>query len=180
MKLLNADLRIYSSDMTDLTFGQIRSIQNFRDDEPISQVSAFYDEEKDYFIINSNCVEEIYQFCEAGLSQSAEVLQRKLSRLHCRIELMNLIIHVRIIREEKEQEKQQAQVINPNTKFVSVGEDVFQISKIVSTKKRDESGRFYIEVFVTNKRASIKKEFRSKTERDLEFTRVQRVLVSAA
>lgn len=175
MKLLNEKLQIYSADMSELTFSQIRSIQNFGDNEPISVISAFYDSTNDKFVINTDCVNDIYGFCEAGLQKTSEYARQKLPFLR-RKELGNLILSTLLKREEKELERRQEQALNPNAKFVSIGDDIFQISKIVSVKKRDEGNEFYIEVYVTNRHASVKKRFSSKNMRDFEFVKVQRTL----
>lgn len=159
MKLLNDEFQIYSANVSELRFGEIRSFHNFDDNEPLSSLQAYYDKESDRFVINEEHVKELYEFCRLGFARPLEKLKKKLPEFRTRIELVKLIINVRTTREEKVICKQKEEAINPNTKFVSIGDDIFQISKLVSVKCSNEAERAFIEVFVTNKRASIKNHF---------------------
>lgn len=185
MQELDQELRIYSANVSELTFGQIKGLRNFKDEEPLDSIAAFYDEEENRLILNSNTAEFNYVFCKAGLSQSAATLQRSLTAFRAgRRELIRLLIQIRIDREKKEQKQDQpvpeSTLVNPDSKFVNVGGDIFQISKIISVKKIDTGDKSMIEIFITNRRASVRKEFFSKRERDLEFSRVCKVLELAA
>lgn len=179
MQLLNRELQIYSGSVSELTFGFVRSLVNFSDDKLLNDVSVWYDKENDKFVINETYVNELYEFCEKGLQRPLELLKRKLPELQGREEIALLIIQVLEHRKKRSMENSRTES-NPNSKFVSIGGDIFQISKIVSVKTKDEAEKSFIEVYITNKRASIKKQFSSRCHRDAEFAKVKSILEMSA
>lgn len=178
MQVINPALKIYSANMSELTFGQVRKFINFSDEEPINSIAAAYDPESDKFIINENSVSEIYRFCETGLRKSAAEIKAKLPFFKTRVELVYIILAALTEREARDIQFSEEQS-TPNCRFVSVDGDIFQVSKIVSVKRRDEAGRYYIEFYITNKGASVKKCFPSKEKRNREFLRIQTILERA-
>lgn len=173
MKLLNSELRIYSADISEITFGQIKAFRSFSDDQPLGDILAFHDGEEDKFIIPANHIERLYEFCEKGLSKSIEELEIKLPRFGANRDVVRLIIDVLKIREAK---KKAEIVRSPDSKFINIGDDIFQISKLVAVKKCCEKECFGIDIFVTNKKASVRRLFNSEIERDKEFLKVQGIL----
>lgn len=180
MRLLNEEFQIYSVNVSELRFGQIRRFHNFDDNEPLSNLQVYYDKKSDRFVINEEHEKELYEFCRLGFTRPFEELKKKLPEFRVHTEIVKLIISVRTTREEKAICKQKEEAINPNTKFISIGDDIFQISKLVSVKCCDEADKAFIEVFVTNKRASIRKLFPTKSIRDFEFSKVKKILELSA
>lgn len=177
MKLLNSELRIYSADVSEFTFGQIKALRNFSDDKPLNDILALYDGEKDNFIIPSNHVERLYEFCVKGLNKPIEELEIKLPKFEVMGDVVRLMIDVLKARGVK---KKTEVVRSPDSKFINIGDDIFQISKLVAVKKCYEGEKAGIDIFVTNKRASIRRVFSSVIERDEEFMKVQRILEISA
>lgn len=177
MKLLNSELRIYSADISELTFGQIKALRNFSDDQPLGDILALHDGKEDNFIIPANHVERLYEFCKKGLSKPIEELEIKLPRFGENRDVVRLLIDVLKARGVK---KKTEIVRSPDSKFINIGDDIFQISKLVAVKKCYEGEKAGIDIFVTNKRASIRRLFSSTVERDEEFMKVQRILEISA
>lgn len=187
MEVINEELRVYRIDPGELTIGQIKTcFRSWEDDEKIGGFMALYDKARNRLLFGPNADEHVVQFGIKALSTSPERALERLNELSgqwrtqgCR-EFSDILKCVIIHRREMERSKTKEVTVNPNTRFISVDGDIFQISKIVSVKRRDSGGRYYIEFYITNKRASVTKEFSSKNERDFEYSRVQKILESAA
>lgn len=180
MELLNHEFQIYSANISELTFGAIRrGFKNFTDNESVGCVSAWYEHTTDKLILNKDYVirnKGLYEFCEKCFMQPLEELRTLNITGIGRKEIVEMIANIRIKREQKAISEREA-TSNLGAKFIGIGDDVFQISKIVSVKCRDENLKFFVEVYVTNKQASIKKIFPSKVLRDQEFLKVKKALV---
>lgn len=183
MKLLNEKYQIYSGNISELTFGFVRNLKNFSDEQTLNNIACWYDEERDRFVINEDSKDkDLYKFCLACFEQPIEHVVCKIKNFKWIGSKETALIIVRIRRERENREfiRSKNENINPNTKFVNIGDDVFQISKLVSVRRRDEADKSFIEVFVTNKQASIKKQFSNKEIRDYEFNKVKNVLELSA
>lgn len=185
MTTINEELRIYRIGIEELTVKQIRRIINgWEDQNKIGGLTLFYDMDTDRLLVTPSTNEAQIDLCIKALSSEPDValekleVQKKQLRLDVNREICAILQHVVKIRQEKR--RNQPMEVNPNSRFISVGGDIFQISKIVSVKKRDDGNRYYIDFYITNQRASIRKEFDSKLIRDSEFVRIQQTLVSAA
>lgn len=187
MQVINEELDLYRIDSGELTIGQIRKyFKNWDDSFRLDELIAFYDSESDKVIVGPKASDTQINFCIKALSrienETIERLKRKFSEfqfLESR-ELAAILIRVVMVRLEKKMDQQRTCESVPGSKFISVDGDIFQISKIVSVKSRDESGRYYIDFYVTNKRASVRKTFSTKSLRDSEFQRIQKTLEAMA
>lgn len=179
MDLLNENYRIYSASISEITLGVIRKLSNFTDETSVGSILTWYDEKNDRFVINSMYVSELLAFCELGFYRPLNRLIVRLPEFKAYREVVELIIRVRKARGEEIINKSEF-ANNPNSKFVCIGDDIFQISKLVSVKCRDEADKSFIEVYVTNKHASIKKQFQSRAIRDAEFGKIKKILELSA
>lgn len=185
MQVINESLGIYQIDLGELTMKQIREISvNWDDEDKLDGLIMFYDQETDRVLIGPGAREEQVRICLKALSDISDGTLGKLNQLSCDFQVpMNrdiakILIQVVSVRLEKMVRKEHIAV--PGTKFISIAGDIFQISKIVSVKSRDEAGRYFIEFYITNKRASVKKAFSNRALRDSEFERIQKVLEMVA
>ena len=183
---INEQLRIYCISPGELTMKQIR--ENFKDWDEQDKLDAlimFYDQDEDMVLIGPNASESQINFCIKALSAQGYDALDKMNQYLERFCINGNRGVCRILIQVMTKRIQKANLecndnITPNSRFISIDGDIFQISKIVSVKKRDEGRRYYIEFYITNKRASVKKEFATKYLRDSEFQRVQKTLESAA
>lgn len=185
MKAINEELRIYQINLEDLTVKQIRKITDgWNNEDRIGGLAIFYEKETDMLFIGPGAVEAHISLCIKALSEDPKIALEKLKlrqsqmRLDVNREIIAILSNVITTRQEKK--RYQPIVVNPNARFISIDGDIFQISKIVSVKIRDEGNRYYIDCYITNRRASIRKEFNSKQERNSEFERIQKILEAAA
>lgn len=187
MKAIDELLGIYSINLGELTMKQVReNFSNWEDDFKLDEFIIFYDQEKDQILVGPGVREEQIYLCRKALSRiEPETLDRLLEQ-HSRLQVPSnrivaqILMRVVTIRLEKQKTQSKELETIPGSKFISINGDIFQISKIVSVKSRDEAGKFYIEFYITNKRASVKKVFASKLSRDTEFQRIRNVLERVA
>lgn len=187
MKVIDELLGIYSINPGELTMKQIR--ENFSawgNDFKLDELIMFYDQEKDQVLIGPGIREEHIRLCYKALSkiepETLDILDEMRSTLRVSFNrnVAGILYRVVTKRLEKQQRQTREQGPIPGSRFISINGYIFQISKIVSVKSRDEAGKFYIEFYITNKRASVKKVFASKSSRDTEFQRIQNVLERVA
>lgn len=185
MQVINESLGIYQIDLGELTMKQIREISvNWDDEDKLDGLIMFYDQETDRVLIGPGAREEQVRICLKALSDISDGTLGKLNRFSrdfqvpTNRDIAKILIQVVSVRLEKMERKEHITV--PGTKFISIDGDIFQISKIVSVKSRDEAGRYFIEFYITNKRASVKKAFSNRALRDSEFERIQKVLEMVA
>ena len=181
MQVINESLGIYRIAPGELTMKQIReNFTNWADDFKLDELILFYDQETDRVMLGSGAAEEQVKICLKALSDISDGTLAKLNQLSrdfqvpSNRDIAKILIQVVSVRLEKVERKEHIAI--PGTKFISIDGDIFQISKIVSVKSRDEAGRYFIEFYITNKRASVKKAFSSRALRDSEFERIQKVL----
>lgn len=192
MQAIDEELKLYRVDFGELTMAQIRKyFYGWPDDDKLCTLTSFYDEETDIFYIGPTANDSQIKFAKKALSYDPKYslgrmlnyvlpdLQSPVNRCHT-AHLIRAVEHRMELHREAEAKKNADLPANPNTKFITVDGDIFQISKIVSVKKLDEGGRHYLSFYITNKQASVRKEFTSKKLRDTEFTRIQKILESAA
>ena len=185
MQVINESLSVYRITPGELTMKQIREISvNWADEDTLNGLIMFYEQETDRFLIGPKASEKQIELCTKALSNlSGETLEKldHLSRdfqIPSNRDIVMILMNVVSIRLEKIRVKDSEAI--PGSRFLSVEGDIFQISKIVSVKSRDEAGRYLIEFYITNKRASVKKVFATKSLRDSEFRRIQKVLETVA
>lgn len=185
MQAINEELKIYRIQPGEMTMGQIRKyFTNFEDDCLVERFSVFYDAEQDAIFFGDNKAdEEMERFFIRVLSNlpyAEEFLlkHREKMRVSYYLETTGVLLNCVKARLEKLSAAENGG--NPDSRFIKIGDDIFQISKIVSVRRRDECERPYIEVFITNRQASVKKEFGSKSMRDEEFKRISRCLAANA
>lgn len=183
---ISEQLRIYHISPSELTMKQIReNFNDWKDQDKLGGLIMFYDLDEDAVLIGPHASEVQVGFCVKALSargyDSLDALNQYLGRFNTEDNraVCEILMRVITVRNQKAKQERNNEV-NPNSRFISIDGDIFQISKIISVKKRDEGGRYYIEFYITNKRASVKKEFKTQYLRDSEFQRVQKVLESAA
>lgn len=187
MKVIDELLGIYSINPGELTMKQIReNFSNWADDFKLDELIMFYDQEEDQVLVGPGVRGEQIHLSRKVLSRIEPETLNDLNELRSTFQIPSnrdvagILYRVVTKRLEKKQRQTREQGPIPGTKFISIDGDIFQISKIVSVKSRDEAGRYYIEFYITNKRASIKKMFATKTLRDSEFQRIQKVLEMVA
>lgn len=180
MEVINEALRLYRISPDEMTIGQIRKhFSNFSDDCLVGHFSVYYDSEKDIVYFGTESDTQMEKFCIRMLSDmeyAKEALpgyERAFTSVSCK-EMAAVLWHC--VNKRLEKVSAEKVTMNPESRFITVLDDVFQISKIVSIRRRDEGYKCYIEVFITNKRASIKKEFTSRALRDSEYNRIISVL----
>lgn len=183
MKAIDELLGIYRITAGELTMKQIReNFSTWDDDFKLDELIMFYDQEKDQVLVGPGVREEQIRLCCKALSKiEPETLDelnemRSTLRIPSNRDIAEILFRVVEKRLEKQYKQSKEHEPIPGLKFISIDGDIFQISKIVSVKSRDEAGRFYIEFYITNKRASIKKAFTNKALRDSEFQRIQKTL----
>lgn len=186
MTPISEQLRIYRIAPGELTMKQIReNFGNWKGQYKLNELVAFYDQDEDMVLIGPAAHESQIDFCIETLSaighNSLNELNQYLNQLQIEANRTVCIILMRAISKRIQMaEQERNDDVNPNSKFISIDGDIFQISKIVSVKKRDDANRYYIEFYITNKRASIKKEFSSLQLRNSEFQRIQKTLEMVA
>lgn len=194
MKELNKELRIYSSDMSELTFGQIRrGFCNFSDNETIDSIAVYYDKKNDRLVINEKSEERLYNFCEKGLRNSIESLLIKIPKfkLPSNSEIAQVILEV--LKERAIKNKTFA--LCPSSGFINIGDRIFKTSSIRMVKKLNHASKAYILVFTKpyqinedfisfidfeNAKPVVGIEFSTYTERDIEFDRIKKMLQKSA
>lgn len=194
MKELNKELRIYSNDMSKLTFGQIRrGFYNFSDDERIDSIAVYYDKENDRLVINEKSEVRLYTFCEKGLRNSIESLLIKIPKfkLPSNSEIAQVILEV--LKERAIKNKTFA--LCPSSGFINIGDRIFKTSSIGMVKKLNRTSKAYIIVFTKpyqinedfisfidfeNAKPVVGIEFSTYTERDIEFDRIKKMLQKSA
>ena len=182
MEVISETLKIYRIKPDEMTIGQIRKyFSNFSDDSLVGNFSVFYDSDQDIVYFGSKTDSE--DFCIRMLSdlRRAEIiLPNYFNEVKSEFfrEVISVLINCVNIRLSKI--PADVPVINPDSRFITIADDIFQISKIVSVRRSDEGSRSYLEVLITNKRASIKKEFSSRAFRDSEYSRIISILQAAA
>lgn len=184
MEVINEELRIYRIRPEEMTIGQIRRhFSNFSDDCLVGHFSVYYDSKKDIVFFGSEADKQLEDFCIrmlGNMEQAKEVLPnyRKYAKSAWLMEVSAVLLNCITERLSKKPVRKPAK--NPDSKFINIADDIFQISKIVSVRRRDEGSRCYIEVFITNRKASIRKEFPSKRIRDAEYDGIISILQNAA
>lgn len=175
-------LRIYRISFEELTMKQIReNFRNWEDQDRLGGLIAFYDRDEDKLLIGPGAVESQVNFCVKALSADRHDALDRLNQFikqsyvmgnaeMCQV--LKFVINERMQMSEHECDN----VANPNSKFISIAGVIFQISKIVSVKKRDDGNRHIIEFYITNKKASVRKEFSSQQLRNSEYQRIQKIL----
>lgn len=180
METISGTLRIYRICPEEMTIGQIRKyFSSFSDDCPVGRFSIFYDSDSDIIYFGSEPDPKAEDFCIRMLSDiihAERVLPQYLQNAKTIFMKQVITVLTNCVNKRLSQMPVSSSENNPDSRFVTVADDIFQISKIVSVRRRDEGGRNYIEVFITNKKASIKKEFPSKEFRDSEYDRIAAVL----
>lgn len=187
MQVINEELGIYRIVPGELTMGQIRKyFKSWDDSFKLDELIAFYDIESDRVVIGPRASDTQISFCIRSLSsienETLEWLKRKFVAFQFTEsrELTLVLLNAVTARLERKIDQQKVCEPVPGSKFISIDGDIFQISKIVSVKSHDESGRYYIDFYITSKRASIRKVFATKSSRDLEFQRIQKTLMETA
>lgn len=182
MEVINESLRIYSVSFEELTVKQMREIcSGWSDQARLGGLILFYEEKEDKLLTGPSITERQLDFCVKVLSTEPKEAMERLERIPFHLDCNQTIVEIlkKAIANRMKSIRWNDTGINPNSRFISVEGDIFQISKIVSVKKRDDGSRHYIEFYITNKRASIRKEYYSETIRNSEFTRIQKILEAA-
>lgn len=187
MRCVDNELRIYIFCFDELPIRVVNDVlasfdRNF--DGTLGETSMYYDEKSDKIMINQNfkrCDEEI-KFIKKIMSlnnieEYNEALRNEGTNLR-KTEMRILRIAFRK-RQMKKRDTSRELDIKPNVKFLEISGNLFQISKIISVKISCEHGKYFLNVNMTSRCASIKKEFPSKEEANRELNRINDILLSA-
>lgn len=185
MTTINERLRIYRITTDELTMKQIReNFSDWGDKDTLGGLILFYDQAEDKVLIGPGSWDMQVNFCVRVLSADSHKALDKLDLYSKQYQseamkvtgkILTRVVTKRMEKSEREKETE----LYPSSRFISIDGDIFQISKIISVKSCDDGGRHYIEFYITNKRASVRKEFSTRQARDCEFQRIQKTLAAA-
>lgn len=184
MEVIDNSLRIYRVSFDALTVKQVHEMcSGWNDQDRLGSLILFYEEDEDRLLIGPGITAQQVFFCMKALSSEPNEALKRLDRIQLQFQCVcnQMIIKIlkKVITNRMQRGKENEMMTNPSPRFISTDGDIFQISKIVSVKRRDDGSHHYIEFYITNKKSSIRKEYNSQLVRDSEFFRIQKILEAA-
>lgn len=175
MQLVDKNHQIYSFELSDLTFGDIRRFSNFRDHENLEQIAIFYREDEDKIFVRKEnprfCI-KILELLDIDASIDVTTVP------HYKSEVVQLLIGISKRRKEKQKEVKKSEIPkNPNNRFIEVDDSIIQASKIISVKPYGDRS---IDIMTTGRNASVRKVYPSSMIRDFELSKLKKLILETA
>lgn len=178
MKCVDERNKIYSVSLSELTYGKLKELGCGLDNIKLGSLVMFHEREKDIiYIIEGDKYSDTLKYINKALQMGEEQISYLLTQFKTGLASEVFRVMLGVIKQREPELQITATPQNPSNKFISLGNSLVQISKIISVRKYGDTA---LDVMTTGRNASVRKIYPSREIRDSELRRLEKLLLEIA